>query len=174
MRYALVPPAADRRQSDGALKFWMSNDATQLAWAFVVVALIESVALHLLVAGLGQLWLWVAVVLADVTIVYAIGIVRSLSRFPVTIDRSGAVHIQVGLLFDCRTLASNIELLDSVNLSRSKTALNGALLSSPNVHLRLKVPAKVRILGLFNREVTTVRMKLADGDQFTGAVLRFR
>jgi len=172
IRFAIIPPTPNRINAPGETKFWMSPDATQLAWAFVVVALVESLALHLLVGALAHIWLWVVAILADVTILYAIGIVRSLSRVPITLHANGEIVIGVGILFRCQTCVGNVEqaaVPSGASVDRKRT-LNGNLLSSPNVEMHLRAPVDAHILGLFCRPVRVIRLKISDSPAFLAAM----
>ena len=129
-------------------------------------------ALHLLVGALAHIWLWVVALLADVTILYAIGIVRSLSRQPVTLHNSGEIDIRVGILFRCQIDIGNVVQAGTPvgTTADRKQTLNGNLLSAPNVELRLHMPVDAHILGLFRRPVRVIRLKISDGPAFLAAL----
>lgn len=160
LRYALVPPM--HRSGEGVQEFFVSRDAAQLAWAFVILALIEAFAFHLLLAGIGSRSVWLVLIFADVFILYTIGFVRSLPRVPaVIVMENGDVIIQVGVLFRMEIEAGAIaDLSETITSDINRRAFRGALLSNPNCAFVFKGPQKGTIFSLFPIRRSAVTLKI--------------
>lgn len=159
--YAIWPPQPALPPANAHV-FCMTRDATQMAWAFVVIAVIEALAFHLLLAGLGVKGLWLVLLLADIFIVYAVGIVRSLPRIAaVTLYEDGQLIVHAGVLFQMETHISQLSAVtDILKLDPGQRVFRAALLSSPNCVLTFTSPQQARLLSLFRLKRDAVTLKI--------------
>lgn len=162
LRYALVPPR--HRPDRQAQEFFMTRDATQMAWAFVAIALIEALAFHLLLGSLGSKAIIAILIFADVFILYAIGFVRSLPRLPaISLWPDGRLIVQAGVLFRLETHISALaQVADTPIAAAQGRAFRGALLSNPNCVLVFNAPQKARIFSLFPLHRSVITLKIND------------
>lgn len=137
-------------------------------WAFVALASIELVVVHLLL----MLWRpWLAAILSALTltsIAWLIGVIRSFGRLPVTID-GRALVMRVGTLSRLVIPVEDIAGLRTEwdgALVKRRTTLNLALIAYPNVVVDLARPRPGR------RGVIAVAHRLDQPEAFVAAIER--
>lgn len=141
-----------------------------MLWAFVCVASVELVVVHLLLA----LWRpWVALVLSIATgasIIWLVGVIRSMRRLPVLIEPERLV-LRVGTLSRVDVpRASVVGLRSQWNAStfRQRDAVKLSLLAYPNVVVELDPPVPGR-----RAPVRLVGHRLDDAPAFVAALNRW-
>lgn len=161
LRYAIWPPQPNTAPANGR-SFFMTRDATQMAWAFVVIAVIEALAFHLLFAAIGLKSLWLVLLLADIFIIYTVGVVRSLSRIAaVTLYEDGQLIVRAGVLFQMETHIAQLSAVTNIpEIHPGQRVFKAALLSSPNCVLAFTSPQEAKLLSLVRLKRDAVTLKI--------------
>lgn len=127
-----------------------------MMWAFLSVALVEAVVVHLLVA-LWHPWLAVALSVASLAAVVSIvRLIRSFDRLPVVID-DDALTMRVGTLRGVTTPLTNVSGCRdgwSAETLKARDVLKLSLLAYPNIVVDLCEPVVVgrrRVSALAHR-----------------------
>lgn len=169
LRYAFAPPRYVPRPNCRA--FFLSSDVAQMAWMFVLIAAVESIALHILAASIGGLITATVVILGDVLIVYSVGIARSVGAIPIEVEED-QVRVRIGILFDGEVSRGNLTVSTpfATGVKHRGGCLNGALLSSPNMFLRLTHPVDIKVFGLFHKRVDCMKLKVAEPEAFAASI----
>ncbi|MXO97309.1 hypothetical protein GRI34_12865 [Erythrobacter aquimaris] len=142
MRLALFKWGARPHVPEGAQGFAYHRVINPMIAAFLVLQLIEIVVVDLLVSHWSRLAALALLVLGIWGALFLIALMKGFRLYPILLDRQ-FLHVRAGLLIDLRVPIDAIEALDpSITKAEADRAdvLNAALLSHPNVILRLRSP----------------------------------
>jgi hypothetical protein len=140
-----------------------------MLWAFVAIALVELIVVHLLLAHWSRTAALILSALSLASILWLVSVIRSFRRLPVLITPDALV-MRVGTLKGATVPLSQVaglrESWDAEWLRR-RDVLNLALIAYPNVVVMLHGP-----LQMGRREVIAIAHRLDDPLAFTAALPR--
>ena len=119
----------------GAVGFTYHRLVSPMMWAFLCLALIEITVVHLLVSIWSSTAAWILSILSDVSLLYLLGLISSLRRFPVFLDDDN-VRIRAGILYDFSIPLSSIVSVSAAVASedlQKPGTLKTSILAYPNV-----------------------------------------
>ena len=115
-----------------------------MLFALLALATVELAVGHILLRGRPD-WVVIAhLAIGLFLVVYVIGIIRSFTSLPTTID-NGLLHVRMSVAFDARTELSNIHSISRIaSLPDDDTGqlANAAIFVAPNMLIRLNDPVK--------------------------------
>ena len=156
----------------GAQSFVYHTYLTPMIVTFVVLQVIEISVVHLLVMLWNPTVAWVLFALSAWGLIWTMALLKSLRIKPVLLSEN-CVHARFGILHDVEVPLSAIGDIDTPYSSEEledKGVLNMALMSAPNVHLRLAQPIAIPSLLGRERLITGVALKLDDSAGFVAAL----
>jgi hypothetical protein len=156
----------------GARGFSYYKLVAPMMWAFLFLATIETLILHLLLSMWNPTVAWVVFIISDISVLYLLGLIVSLRRLPVTID-DNQVRIRAGILYDFSIpLASitNVTIYFPSTDVKRPGMLKTSLMAFPNVILEFtpSIPAP-RPMGVGD-PISRVAMALDDRTAFVEAI----
>jgi hypothetical protein len=140
-----------------------------MLWAFVAIALVELIVVHLLLAHWSHTAALILSALSLASILWLVSVIRSFRRLPVLITPDALV-MRVGTLKGATVPLSQVAGLREswdAELLRRRDVLNLALIAYPNVVVMLHGP-----LQMGRREVIASAHRLDDPLAFTAALPR--
>ena len=155
----------------GAEAFAYHRHLQPMMIALLVISCIEITVTHLLVAHWSRTAAMVMFVISDVTLLYLIGLIKSLRLSPVLLTQAG-VRLRAGLLVD-RTIPYAAIAAVTANPDgetvRAPDSWNIALLAWPNMLIRLSEPLPPRSRWRRN-PVRAVALRLDEPGSFLDAL----
>lgn len=137
-------------------------------WALLALVVIEAMAEHILIAHWSPHVGFVLAVVGDVSVVYMIGLVKSLRLLPVLLTQEG-VRVRAGMMIDrfipYDQIAGVRSALSGEDV-RAATTWSMGLLAWPNVMIDLKVPIRRRGLKPGGRLATSLAFRLDEPEPF--------
>ncbi|GAA3724152.1 hypothetical protein GCM10022268_35370 [Sphingomonas cynarae] len=159
----------------GACGFAYHRHLQPMMIALLVLSLIEAGVTHLLVAHWSRTAALILFVVSDVSVVYLIGLIKSLRLRPVLLTADG-VRIRAGLMIDRFIPYDRIAAIehqpDSATIKAADTQ-NAALIAWPNLVLRLTEPMPRPPLLRRRPPIVAIAFRLDDPDEFV-QMLRWR
>jgi hypothetical protein len=155
IRYAL-----DWRRSaparPGVIALSYHKGAQPVLIAMLVMSVIEVVVLHILLVHLSRAADLVLTIFGEAGFVYLLGVLNSLRRLPILVERDG-VTVRMGLLIEQRLNIEDIADIQPCDgrAGRSAGVLKACVLSAPNTIVRLARPMRIRHLVRGWEEVTS-------------------
>lgn len=159
----------------GARGFAYHRHLQPMMIALLVLSLIEASVTHLLVAHWSRTAALILFAVSDVSVVYLIGLIKSLRLRPVLLTADG-VRIRAGLMIDRFIPYDRIAAIgqqpDSATIKAPDTQ-NAALIAWPNLVLRLTGPMPRPSLLRRRPPIVAIAFRLDDPDEFV-RLLRWR
>jgi hypothetical protein len=140
-----------------------------MLWAFVALASIELVVVHLLLAHWSRTAALILSALSLATIVWLVGVIRGFRRLPVLLTPDALV-MRVGALKGAAVPLGDVAGLRAswdAEWLRRRDVLNLALIAYPNVVVELRRPVPIG-----KRAVTAIAHRLDDPLAFAAALVR--
>lgn len=172
MRLALFKWGARPHVPEGAQGFAYHRVINPMIAAFLVLQLIEIVVVDLLVSHWSRLAALVLLALGIWGALFLIALMKGFRLYPILLDGK-CVRVRAGLLIDLSVPIDAIEKLEpSITKAEADRAdvLNAAMVSHPNIILRLRTP--IRHAGVFGkpREVRWIAFRLDQPAPFIEAL----
>ncbi|WP_128893290.1 hypothetical protein [Erythrobacter sp. HKB08] len=168
LRLALFRWGAEPHVPEGARGFAYHRVINPMIAVFLVLQVIEIVVVDLLVSHWSERAALVLLALGIWGALFLIALMKAFRLYPILLDDSG-VHVRGGTLVDRRIPYHAIAAIEpSISAEEAKTpgVLNAAILSHPNVVLRLSTPIEHRGFLGRTRSIERVAFRLDEPAPF--------
>ncbi|MBQ94335.1 MAG: hypothetical protein CL510_00630 [Actinobacteria bacterium] len=172
MRMALFSWRARPHVPEGARGFAYHRVINPMIGVFLVLQVIEIVVVDLLVSHWSERAAWVLLALGIWGFLFLVALMKAFRLYPVLLREDG-VQVRAGTvieLFVPFDAIAEIEPTISHAETQQKAVLNAAILSHPNVVLRLSRPLEYRPLFGKSRQVHRVAFRLDESAPFLEAL----
>ena len=154
----------------GFTSHWQSGQVALLV-AVVLIAGIETVAVHFLVARWSLVGAWLLTATSLYSLLFIIAETVTTVKRPTYLD-GPSLHLRFGLRCQGSIALSNIERVEPIheNPKKAPHTLNGPILVQPNVLLTLREPVLIEGIYGLKKTVTRVALLVDERDAFLKTV----
>jgi len=158
----------------GTRAFAYHTYLTPMLAALLVLQLIELSVVHLLLMRWSPSIAWIILGLSTWGVIWTIALLKSFRIKPVLL-KNRSVHVRTGMIYDfeipINSIADTRTGFTSDELATARI-LNLALMSSPNVTLRLAEPITIRTFSGRRKKISGVALRLDDSSGFVTELAR--
>ena len=159
---------------DNEYTYHKKNGSSALFGALIMVIIIESIAVHLLLAKWSEFAAWVLTILSVYTAIQVLGFAKSISQRPITINES-SLMLKYGIMNEVEIAATDIisievssSVLEKDTLTKSLSPLGGV--EGHNVRIQLKRECDLIGLYGFKKRFKVIGLYVDERDRFVEQV----